>query len=539
MGMQTAEPCEQCGYDLRGSDDATPCPECGTSRGDLAERRRLLRRDWPWCGCVLLGLILVAIGSFAAIDVVGLGNFGSTFYGWRGRYTGFSTAVGVPGPRPFALSMLQRSIGDAPGPLGMRGIIATTLTIAGLLLVTAKPIGEQGGVFRKLVRWVSVVLIGIAFGHFASANGISYYGSDGRLGRLVPVLLGGLDFPLAVLFWLYLIRVAGRLVDEPLRVATTRTAWLTIVAMAGVVGLNVVLPAAVDWQFQRDTQLNSGAGMSAAGVAVVAAVAGIVGWVVVGGLVLRLIVVLRLPRLVGAWITRWPIGVSVATRRRLGGVLLVLAVVPAFDTVFRTDFREGLWTNLPLINFPGPKLWAGPLLGGWAYDHWSGSSLPSRTLPLLLSVVGAWLLTEPSDTDERHSLRRLAARWWAVAGFGVAFVLRNSPPLLDSTDPRSAITLQNVIAYELPATVLLFVWLGRAERGWNVLAAIVGVLIVLPQAAFALSGRMWGRWDDPAAVVSACLYGAVATVIAAVVGQRLMRSGPRVSPRAAGQTLTH
>ena len=486
-----------------------------------------MRRDGAWLGCVLLGLLLVGAGSVAALDVMLTGNLDSAFYGWRHAAAGRLAGVGVPGPRLWPEAMLQRSIGGAPGPLGVRGMTAAGLTAAGFLLVTAKPARERRGRGRRAVRWGGVLLIGAAFGAFIANDGIDFHGSDDVLGTVVPLVAGAAGLPLTLLLWLHLARIARRLGDRRLTASVRRALVLTALAYGGGVLLSALLigadpPQGATYQAQvaNAQAMQATLAVPALVLAALAAVAGIVLWVVWGGLVLRTLALLRPGRRIGRWLARGRFEVTPRRLRLIGAWLLVLAVVPGLRAALRLDFRHGLLGNLPVVGWPGPKLWATPLVGDMGEPYQGGT--PARLPAVLLSAVAAWLLTTPADETERASLRRLAARWWAAAGLGVAVALSRMPPLLDSVSPTSAAAAQLTVGYELAGTVLLYAWLGRLDRRFHAVASAAGLMIALPLVAYPLSGRLWTYWNTPTSYAAAGLYGAAAAAVAAWAAARLL-----------------
>ena len=369
--MLAAMSCEHCGYDRTGIGDG-PCPECGVTPGAIAADRAAAGADRGWVGSVIFGIVLLGVGSVAALDVVVTGGFDG---GWRGRGV-VPQAVGVPGPRVWAGPMLQRSIGYVPGPLGTRGTQATAATVIGALLVTRRHRDDR----RR--SWVQ----------------------RGGWGLLL------LD----------------------LRRALRRAA-----------------------------------------------------------------VSLRSPGVVGC--------------RRIGVVLLIGGSVWALAAGLRVDFRHGLLTNLPLTNWPGPKVAAAMLTADFP-NQWRWG-LPSVALPLLLTGAGVWLMTVGGTGP-----LRAATRWGTIAVLGAAVGMRLTDSPLPTVSPYTARTVQLVALIEIPATVLLYLHVGRPK-----LAAVAGTLIALPLLAIVLSGQTWQHHGGPAATLAAATYGAAAAATSAWAAVALFR----------------
>src|SRR4030095_7451234 len=115
-------------------------------------------------------------------------------------------AVNMPAPKIPAASLLQRSIGNQPGPWGVAGTFAVLASILGVWLITEpqslRP-SEPALSLRRTARWSSVLLTGGALGVLLGGYPISY----GRDQRALLALLGTLalvELPANTLLYLHL-----------------------------------------------------------------------------------------------------------------------------------------------------------------------------------------------------------------------------------------------------------------------------------------------------------------------------------------------
>ncbi|HZN68487.1 MAG TPA: hypothetical protein VFB66_24600, partial [Tepidisphaeraceae bacterium] len=474
------ERCEECGYALRGLPKDQPCPECG-HRQLPAAATRWRRPDLAWHRSLAAGLVLLLSVTVYAVSSVLVQPF-------TDEVAGTLPALNLPGPKLWAVPLLQRPIGRTPEMAGMVGTRTALLSLLGVWLVTARkehddeaePTGGNdagaGGWVRPATRWASIALFGIAFGLLLTSQG--FWPAELPPYRLV--LVAGVELPAALLLYAHLRNLACRVPGRDRRRLFDLLRWMVPAVVAGGAILFSIDTLRDDAPFLKHAG-NRFAIAAAYGVAAVTC--GIIATAAVGSLALtfcgaalpdawRLLSGSR--RFVRASY-RW-LATAGGLRVRFGCVaaglvLLVLVAVPGNDRVLWFNARVGLGGNLPFYNFPGPKLFAAaavPELGQEQYWH----PIVSRTLLVALNVAAIWLLTTRLDGREGWVLRGLV-RWLPVASVGAALGVAGAwrasvPPSYSAyfVNPlngplRSEFFASVTVLCELPVTVLIYAYLSR------------------------------------------------------------------------------
>jgi hypothetical protein len=178
----------------------------------------------------------------------------------------------------------------------------------------------------------------------------------------------------------------------------------------------------------------------------------------------------------------------------LGLTLLALASFTLLAATLLMRFRWGIGGSLPIVNFPGPKLWAAVLVQR-SVGNFPALLGVTGTLTAFQAVVAIWLVTTPRldrGGESMISLRSIT-RWVAVLAFGAGFGLLLSRSSIKwwGTDSRIGYYAMLVTFVELPGTVLLYAYLrtlaGPDTRArWLLTVAGIGAGLLLAISAFVL-----------------------------------------------------
>src|SRR5580704_17326299 len=170
--------CDLCGYSRRGIPREARCPECGELptlipvESLLEQYRSAGELYWLRSVAVGLGLLLAASGVCLAVALV------MPVYGFS------LAAVSFVGPKIGAVALIERSLGSAPGPWGVAGVMGLLAQLAGVWFLTERRSvrgnEESFWTLRRIARWTAVICVGAAVGRLLGfdSNGI---GDDGAV----------------------------------------------------------------------------------------------------------------------------------------------------------------------------------------------------------------------------------------------------------------------------------------------------------------------------------------------------------------------
>ena len=202
--------CDNCGYNLRSLTRDDRCPECGhpvVRSLSSGVGRSVGRADRRWAFLVLLGLAMTLATFPSKLWVVLNMDFDSIPFGTAPK-------LNVPGPKIWAVPLVQRSVGYRPEMLGANGTWLSLLGVLAAFLITTprrsledRP--QHAVVLAWAARWVPPLLVGGYFGFLLNAEGTYSRGADVRKYAMLGV--AGVELPCTLLLLAYLARVAREL----------------------------------------------------------------------------------------------------------------------------------------------------------------------------------------------------------------------------------------------------------------------------------------------------------------------------------------
>lgn len=201
-------PCSSCGYNLRGLHEQAACPECGQP---VAESVQPIQPAYPpsqvrWARLILLGIALLLIGTFGAINVVLYMPFSEQFGGTVPR-------INYIGPKVPAVALMQRGLGYAPGAWGTSGVTAGVMVCAGIVLLTMPPTQRDWNdpilSFRFWARWTPLLLFGGYLGLTLGCEGV--HQDDPQVKKFIMAGVVGVELPATALLYCHLRDLARRL----------------------------------------------------------------------------------------------------------------------------------------------------------------------------------------------------------------------------------------------------------------------------------------------------------------------------------------
>ncbi len=530
--------CAACGYPRVGIAQAALCPECGHDPLEAPMPSARLDSDAWWARGVILGLLLLGVASFAMLGVTAYMRF-------RADWGGSLPILNYVGPKIWGAGLLQRSIGSAPGEWGVAGTRFGLLAAVGVWLITiprpAEREDESLFSLRRICRWGTLIALGGMLGLLLSEDGVLAW-EDGARDDYHLLLLSVVELPATMLLYLYLRHVAVAAKDRPLASQLRVVSALVPVVMAGAV---IVLLAGDAWQDAKQGVLQQ---------AIVAAYgAACVGVSMLGlAACCRLLLTLAPTALGpagGGEFTAAAVLKSVRWRQwaehlrgRLAclGIMVGLLAWVACSLLLTRDalhfgLRGGYGGNWPMLNVPGPKVWATVLALRFDHASWQYAGLfggwTEAALRVLLVVVAVWAITSrPTSVNVGRLTLRPVARWGVTILVGIAFAVvlsadafGRSPWVksLDATTLASAYTVPLTMFVEAPATLLIFLYLAQLARAIDrpnlgrqtAWAGILTASLIIAGNGFFVASRLlpFHIWrGDAWASVPIVAYGAAA-----------------------------
>lgn len=230
-----------------------------------------------------------------------------------------------------------------------------------------------------------------------------------------------------------------------------------------------------------------------------------------------------------------------------GLVLLLVTSFLMLGVTVYMHFRSEWAGSLPVLNFPGPKLWGTALLQrsiGSAPGEWGVAG----TRYGLIGLLALWLITTPRPADrlgEPVLSLRILTRWVSLLGFGamLGLLLGEDGVRNWESGERDVYFMLLVSLVELPATTLLYLYLRQIavsfadpplRRALNILAiavpACIGAAVV-----FLVLGDVWqqAKHQLPQQIMVAG-YGAACVAAAALATAAVGRMALLLVPAATG-----
>lgn len=457
---------------------ADPATTSGPRDGGTPRARR-----WRLLG---LGLWLLAAVPLCHA-AIGVGQWHDNDFG------GTFTALNLPAPKVWAVPLIQRSIGYRPGPLGSSTTAWVLVNALAIWLITV-PAAQQHTPWRLPARWLSLAGTGVLLGVLLHAGSIRTDWSSQTM--LFATVALGIELIGSVLVYLHLANEAQALGRPNLGVG------LRIGAVLAAAVIALAVPVVFLAEYFQDHADNLPVQLWGSVYGLIS----IVGAAWLTGAVLGLVPPLwrfgfalieppgdaeadSAPRLCAecgydrrgtatdATCPECGSRATVDTRvrpstaktvwaRYVGAGLLAWLVLtpPLAYVVLHIDYLSTLAGNLPLLNFPGPKVWGVP-----AVQRAVGSAPAALgvggVVKVLLNVAALWLITWPrpgegsSGTGRRL---RVAARWVSAVGVGAFLGLTMVDHHLAVYEPgfwKWGFTA--LLVAELPGTVLVYLYLGQ------------------------------------------------------------------------------
>ncbi|MEM7807176.1 MAG: hypothetical protein AAF561_03605 [Planctomycetota bacterium] len=233
----------------------------------------------------------------------------------------------------------------------------------------------------------------------------------------------------------------------------------------------------------------------------------------------------------------------------IGLVLLLTSTFTLLSVTLAMRFRNELGGSLVIVNFPGPKVWAAMLIQR-SVGNYAGYWGVTGVVAAVQTALAIWLITSPRPARDFHhgEMPRRFARWGTTVllGAGIGMTLSTLGIHWWSNDGRESFFVLLVCGVELPATLLLYLFLVRLASGDERAATslrlagwIAVPLIAMAGAAMLLKEPIADKLPGSMMPVGMAIYGAasVAGALLAFDGiARLIRRhavvgfGPWVRP---------
>lgn len=236
--------CDRCGYNLRSQPLDAVCPECrapvGTSLVGAGEQREppVARSERRWAVSIITGLVVMLV-LYPQILWVEL------FMDFTTAAFGNAPKLNVIGPKLWAMSLVQRSIGRGVESLGGQGTWLPLMNVAAVWLLTARRgVGEamsaRMNVLRLITRWGSAALVGGFFGFMLNVEGT--YFTDAGLSKYALLGVGGVELPGTALLLAYLSQVSHSIGNRKLGQRFVIAMIATFILQVLSIGISIIAP---------------------------------------------------------------------------------------------------------------------------------------------------------------------------------------------------------------------------------------------------------------------------------------------------------
>ena len=237
-------PCDNCGYNLKTIPTDASCPECGTPaaasvRASTSAQGSVVHRRWAML--VLVGLLAMLLLCPSQIWVTLEMRFGDAAFG-------SATRLNVPGPKIWATTLVQRSLGYRPEWLGVQGTWVTLLGLAAVFFITSPRVDlePRSNRIRLLARWMPAFLTGGFLGFLMNAEYL--YDSDVAVGKYALFGIMGVELPCSLMLMIYLASVASQVKNRALAALFGRVAIAQAACMIGGIAMAFLAKDLADYR---------------------------------------------------------------------------------------------------------------------------------------------------------------------------------------------------------------------------------------------------------------------------------------------------
>jgi hypothetical protein len=520
ISRTSAAVCDYCGYSRIGIAPDSRCPECGELPSALIPVRSLLEQyrsagELYWLRCVGLGLAALFIASFVCLTVALIMPMSSLSL----------SAINFLGPKVHVVALLQRSVKQEPGPWGVTGTAWALIGLAGVWLITERRSvrGDQESFWslRRNTRWTAVICVGAALGRLLGYELDPVESTETSRLNLLVSIIGG-ELPANLLLYLHLRKLARQLNVRRAIKAFDFCAWAVPSVIAAGILMALIEKYALDLPLDGWRCLSAAYGVVAVGVSMIAigAMCQLIATTFYAGFGNAIGTVERGSR----WLSRvlnlcaQSIWNDPARWCASGGLLLWLYgwTWELWGSAWDSG-RFGLGGNLPMLNFPGPKVFATPpLVGGYEYYM---DSMRGRFGATVVGLIAIWLMTSIGQRWGAARKWAVIARWTATIAVALPMgVALGMPRTLDRDDTQWQVFVATFC--EAPATIVLYYYLSRLASAIGIrgktfvwIAACVPFIVAVPMIPTIFSSRL-ENWDISLVTGIACaIYGAIAVSV--------------------------